>query len=121
MILGHGNIWRDDKEGLFKEFAQLARQYERIYFLPNIHDYNSVLRAGDLFIGDNSSLFVDCCQMDKPILHVEHPEFIFSDNAVGELYRNASYSFNNTNDINAVQFKMSSGNFDGVIKLYGVS
>ena len=29
--------------------------------------------------------------------------------------------FNNTNDINAVQFKMSSGNFDGVIKLYGVS
>jgi len=28
--------------------------------------------------------------------------------------------FNNTNDIDAVQFKMSSGNFDGTIKLYGV-
>ena len=29
--------------------------------------------------------------------------------------------FNNTNDINAVQFKMSSGNIDsGVIKLYGI-
>ena len=28
--------------------------------------------------------------------------------------------FNNTNDIDAVQFKMSSGNFDGTIKMYGV-
>jgi hypothetical protein len=29
--------------------------------------------------------------------------------------------FNNTNDIDAVQFKMSSGNFDGVIQLFGIS
>ena len=28
--------------------------------------------------------------------------------------------FNNTNDIDAVSFKMDSGNMDGVIKLYGV-
>ena len=28
--------------------------------------------------------------------------------------------FNNTNDIDAVQFKMDSGNFDGTIKMYGV-
>ena len=28
--------------------------------------------------------------------------------------------FNNTNDIDAVQFKMSSGNMDAVIKMYGV-
>ena len=29
--------------------------------------------------------------------------------------------FNDTNDIDAVQFKMSSGNFDGVIQLYGIA
>ena len=28
--------------------------------------------------------------------------------------------FNNTNDIDAIQFKMSSGNMDAVIKMYGV-
>ena len=28
--------------------------------------------------------------------------------------------FNNTNDIDAIQFKMSSGNMDGTIKMYGV-
>jgi len=28
--------------------------------------------------------------------------------------------FNDTNDINAVSFKMSSGNFDGIIMMYGV-
>ena len=29
--------------------------------------------------------------------------------------------FNNTNDIDAVEFKLSSGNMNGVIKMYGVS
>ena len=29
--------------------------------------------------------------------------------------------FNDTNDIDAVQFKMSSGNMDGVIQLYGIA
>jgi hypothetical protein len=28
--------------------------------------------------------------------------------------------FNTTSAVNAIQFKMSSGNFDGIIKLYGV-
>ena len=38
-----------------------------------------------------------------------------------ELYSNhiAGY-FNDANDINAIQFKMSSGNFDGVIQMYGI-
>ena len=29
--------------------------------------------------------------------------------------------FNTTDNIDAVDFKMSSGNFDGVIKMYGVA
>ena len=29
--------------------------------------------------------------------------------------------FNTTDDINAIQFKMSSGNFDGVIQMYGIA
>ena len=43
-------------------------------------------------------------------------------------YHNGDYTmehltagyFNTTSAINAIQFKMSSGNFDGIIKLYGV-
>ena len=29
--------------------------------------------------------------------------------------------FNDTNDVDAIQFKMSSGNFDGVIQMYGIA
>jgi len=29
--------------------------------------------------------------------------------------------FNDTNDVNAISFKMASGNFDGVIQLYGIA
>ena len=29
--------------------------------------------------------------------------------------------FNDTNDVNAIQFKMNTGNFDGVIQLYGIA
>ena len=28
--------------------------------------------------------------------------------------------FNNTNDIDAIRFQMTSGTFDGIIKLYGI-
>ena len=28
---------------------------------------------------------------------------------------------NDTNDVDAIDFKMSSGNFDGTIKMYGIS
>jgi hypothetical protein len=45
-----------------------------------------------------------------------------------QLYQASDYSeefntagyFNDTNDIDAIQFKMDSGNFDGTIKMYGV-
>jgi hypothetical protein len=43
----------------------------------------------------------------------------FSDNRCASMFI-AGY-FNDTNDINAIQFKMSSGNFDGVIQLYGIA
>jgi hypothetical protein len=47
---------------------------------------------------------------------------------VGQIYQTGGTTFNNymagycntTSAVNAIQFKMSSGNFDGIIKLYGV-
>ena len=41
------------------------------------------------------------------------------DNASQEWFY-AGY-FNDTNDIDAIQFKMDSGNFDGVIQMYGIA
>ena len=43
-----------------------------------------------------------------------------SDEPASREYLNAGM-FNDANNIDAVQFKMASGNFDGTIKLYGVS
>jgi len=51
--------------------------------------------------------------------------FIINGNTVASAYTVGTFIagyFNSTNDIDAIQFKMSSGNIDsGVIKLYGVS
>jgi hypothetical protein len=55
-------------------------------------------------------------------VYVKH----FICNAMTYFEANASYNFymagygNTTSAINAIRFKMSSGNFDGIIKLYGV-
>tara|TARA_Y100001951_G_scaffold241_1_gene174 strand:- start:125 stop:676 length:552 start_codon:yes stop_codon:yes gene_type:complete len=43
----------------------------------------------------------------------------FSDNRCASMFIGGY--FNNTNDIDAIQFKMSSGNFDGVIQMYGIA
>jgi hypothetical protein len=54
--------------------------------------------------------------------YVKHFYSRIAENGYADLQRecqSAGY-VNSTSDIDAVQFKMSSGNFDGVIKMYGV-
>ena len=45
---------------------------------------------------------------------------VLTDNTYSVNAFSAGY-FNDTNDIDAVSFKMSSGNFDGVIQMYGIA
>jgi len=45
---------------------------------------------------------------------------VLTDNTYSVDAFSAGY-FNDTNDIDAVSFKMSSGNFDGVIQMYGIA
>ena len=65
-------------------------------------------------------------------LHIFEPSsttFVKNFIAQFTVHQNSDYNmnsyiagyFNNTSAINAIDFKMSSGTFDGVIKLYGVS
>jgi len=67
--------------------------------------------AGELFLFNPSNT-----------TYVKHfyatTQMMYSDDASMILYQ-AGY-FNDTNDIDAIQFKMSSGNMDAVIKMYGV-
>tara|TARA_R100001086_G_scaffold199479_2_gene115691 strand:+ start:917 stop:1504 length:588 start_codon:yes stop_codon:yes gene_type:complete len=64
-------------------------------------------------------------------LHIFNPSsttFVKHYYATAAFYHASNYSFvnyvagyiNTTSDVDAVQFKMSSGNFDGVVKMWGV-
>jgi len=67
--------------------------------------------AGELFLFNPSST-----------IYVKHfyatTQMMYSSDA-SYVYYQAGY-FNNANDIDAIQFKMASGNMDAVIKMYGV-
>jgi hypothetical protein len=54
--------------------------------------------------------------------YVKHWTTVYAEYFASD-YTNTSFTggyFNTTSAVNAIQFKMASGNFDGVIKLYGV-
>lgn len=95
---GHGNLWRDN-DFLYQEFFKKEEVYKNYRFLPNLLDTVPLLKCADLFIGDNSSIFIEFCLMDKPILFFDHPEFEFKNSTVGSLYKNASTCFSTINNL----------------------
>ena len=68
--------------------------------------------AGELFLFNPSST-----------IYVKHfyatTQMMYAGADASYIYHQAGY-FNDTNDIDAIQFKMASGNMDAVIKMYGV-
>jgi len=101
IINGHEKLWFDPGSAsgpsapstLYHSFKNLEKQSDSLRFLPMVKDPAPILRSADLFICDYSSIFIECSIMDKPILFFHHPEFIFMNEQVGELYRNAAFPF----------------------------
>lgn len=93
LVFGHGNLWRDDKGSLTRQFEQLQSSASNVRFLPNLEDTVPLLVSGDIFVGDNSSIFIEFCLMDKPVVFFDHPDFVFSDPLVEQLYKDASCHF----------------------------
>jgi CDP-glycerol glycerophosphotransferase (TagB/SpsB family) len=99
LVMGHCHLWSDKKSELYTSIKKLEGHYDNLRFLPYIVDTVGLLRSGDLFIGDNSSIFIEFCLMDKPILFFDNPDFTFSDEKVGALFKNASISFTDESEI----------------------
>jgi len=95
---GHYKLWYEKPE-LYKEFEELAIKYDNFCFLPNVTDNTPLLNSADLFIGDNSSIFIEFCIMDKPILFFDHPDLEFMDPDVKTLYERASFSFSSLDNL----------------------
>lgn len=100
IVLGHEKLWRDAESGLNSAARALRdklraaqRQADRLVFLPCMADQLTYLALADLFVCDNSSAFVECLVLDRPVLLFEHPEFEFEDPNVGHAYRMAGARF----------------------------
>lgn len=93
IVTGHGNLWRDELDNLLNRMNVVADKNDNCYFFPVLAENIGLLRSADIFIGDNSSFFVEFCIVDKPILFFDNPDFIFGDKQVGCLYKKASTPF----------------------------
>lgn len=56
----------------------------------NVH---SLLNVADILVTDGSSVMVEYCGLDRPILFFDHPDRKFVDPVSYELYRSASHPF----------------------------
>ncbi|NOX32293.1 MAG: hypothetical protein GXP56_00950 [Deltaproteobacteria bacterium] len=102
IINGHEKLWFDPgsvngptaSSNLYDSLAVMEKEHSNLCFLPVVKDLKPLLESGDLFIADYSSVFIECCIMDKPILFFHHPDFIFMNEQVGKLYMGAAFNFN---------------------------
>lgn len=99
LVMGHGNLWRDQNSPLFGHLKAIEKKHSNCCFLPNLADSKGLLKSGDVFIGDNSSIFIEYCMMNKPILFFDNPTFVFDDAEVGALFKSSSVSFSTAEDV----------------------
>lgn len=97
LVLGHELLWKnhdgsDRKNPLFQELQLLDNRYDNCTFLPLIANLYMLQVSTDLVIGDYSSIFVEYCLVDKPILFFELG-LSFNDLFVCDLYKDASFPF----------------------------
>ena len=99
LVMGHGNLWRNHKGKLFCEMKKIEQEYDKCRFLPNLESTVGLLRAGDLFVGDNSTFLIEYCMMAKQILFFDNPELTFDDMYVWQLYKSASLPFSTEDEL----------------------
>ncbi len=63
---------------LFDELSAYCKDREQVHFLPDARTAKA-LAVADLLIGDYSSIIVEYCIMDRPIVFTNRPERFFSE------------------------------------------
>ena len=106
VLLGHEKLWRAAEDGssetgqkMLRRIHDRVRQEGRFLFIPDEVDISRYLRLADMFVCDNSSVFVECLMYDRPILFFDHPDFEFSRSEIGHCYQSASLCFQTPGDI----------------------
>jgi len=104
IFMGHGRLWdtvagNKNNEEAYETLVALDESNPNFKFLPKLLDSMQLVNCGDLFVVDNSSFFIECCLVDKPVLFFDHPDFVFGESEVGELYKNASFCFSNLSEV----------------------
>ena len=107
LVTGHDRLWTDrlpawpggEPGGLADQLRALEQERPNLRFAIHVPDPVSILGAGDVFLCDNSSIFIDCCVLDRPILFFAHPDRMFHAEDVERLYRAASTVFSDLNGL----------------------
>jgi len=94
-----------------EDLAQSTAAFKLAYAVGNAADESN---SGEMWLFNPSSTnFVKHFMARNQFYHGYSSGYSIEHYAAGH--------FNNTNDVDAIQFSVNSGTFDGVIKLYGVS
>jgi len=106
IVLGHQLLWKNHdgserKSVLFDNLKHLEVKADNLTFIPCIDDMRDVLLTADLFIGDNSSFFIECCQVDTPFLYYESG-MKFNSDQVYSIYKHASFSFSHCEELDCL-------------------
>jgi hypothetical protein len=106
IVMGHGRLWRQDGIPVNVELSSRLKLLESTYpnfrFLPSLDDTVGFLQAADVFIGDNSSIFVEYCIVDKPIALFRTPGVDFGSLEVQHLYESASQVFSDLEGVESI-------------------
>ena len=104
LVAGHPLLWLDHdgtdrRNPLFDSLIILSQRVNNLVFLPIGSDHSGMAKAADYFIGDSSSFFVEACIINRPILFFDNPCFRFEDAMVERLFKNASTTFTNIEEL----------------------
>jgi hypothetical protein len=100
IVLGHERLWNMARSGATPKAAGVWRalhdalpRHDRLRFFPELVDNCDMLSLADLFVCDNSSVFVECLFFDRPLLLFKPMGFEYSDPDVYALYAGAAHVF----------------------------
>ncbi len=104
IVTGHRMLWQSDQgearnPELRGDIEAACEAYPNIRFLPCFESISPLLYCSDVLMVDNSSAFMECCIMDRPILFFDHPKMVFQDLQLQEWYREASDSFSTAEEV----------------------
>ncbi|MDG2392726.1 MAG: CDP-glycerol glycerophosphotransferase family protein, partial [Thalassotalea sp.] len=101
LLIAHEHLWtRFDNHKLFDRLIELEQKYENFLFITKCIEHHDIIKTADLFICDYSSIFVEHCIVDKPIIFFDNRDYNFQDNTVKLLFEEASSPFAKIEELN---------------------